>query len=35
MPDNAHLTGVIFRLNDDGTDAARQPLLRRRRGDRR
>ena len=32
-PDDAHLTGVILRLNDDGTTPARQPVLRGRRGD--
>ena len=30
-PDDAHLTGVILRLNDDGSDARGQPVLRRRR----
>ena len=30
-PDNAHLTGVILRLNDDGTHPARQPVLQARR----
>ena len=34
-PDDAHRTGVIVRLNDDGTAPTRQPVLRRRRGDRR
>ena len=31
MPDDAHLTGVILRLNPDGTDAALEPVLRLRR----
>ena len=35
QPDNAHLTGVVLRLKDDGTHAHRQPVLRRRSGDRR
>src|ERR1700704_7211187 len=27
MPDNAHLTGVILRLNDDGTTPAHNPFF--------
>jgi len=33
-PDNNHLTGVIIRLNPDGTTAGRQSVSFRRRGDR-
>ncbi len=33
QPDDAHLAGVVLRLNDDGTTPDRQSVLRRRRGD--
>ncbi len=34
-PDDAHLTGAILRLNDDGIGTAQQPVLPRGQGDRR
>ena len=33
QPDDAHLTGVILRLNDDGTTPADNPFFTRRRRD--
>jgi glucose/arabinose dehydrogenase len=35
QPDNAHRTGVVLRLNDDGTTPTDNPFLRRWRGDQR